>query len=49
MAAGLFAMFLAPPPHAITEEALNRYEEKLNEAIDYAKANQDAAQVPLTH
>ena len=44
---GLFAMFLAPPPHAITEEAISRYEAKLSEAIDYSKNNHNATQVHL--
>jgi hypothetical protein len=42
---GLFAMFLAPPPHALTEEAISRYEAKLTEAIDYSKQHQNATQV----
>lgn len=34
---GLSAMFLAPAPVRITQEAWDRYEAKLNEAIAYSE------------
>lgn len=42
---GLASMFIFPAPVPITEEALAKYEAKLDEAAKYSKQHADSTQV----